>query len=111
MKIKKEVKIAEREIEKEVKKAGKRKYYLLWLIVVVIILGLGMIFYHFNENWSWLDSLYFSVTTLTTVGYGDLFPTTTASKIFTIFYIFIGLGIVFGFIMEMIKRERRRLDR
>ena len=43
------------------------------------------------EGWNLLDSLYFSVVTLTTIGYGDLSPSTAASKIFTIFYIFVGL--------------------
>ncbi len=102
-------KTIKQEVEKEVRKV-RRKYHL-WFIIVILVLLLGTIFYHFAESWAWMDSLYFSVSTLTTVGYGDLAPTTTVSKIFTIFYIFIGLGIVFGFIMEIIKKERRRLDK
>jgi voltage-gated potassium channel Kch len=45
------------------------------------------------EGWSLLDSLYFSVVTIATVGYGDLAPRTTLGKIFTIGYIFVGIGI------------------
>jgi hypothetical protein len=63
-----------------------------------LILISGTFFYHGIERWSWLDSFYFSVTTLTTVGYGDLHPSTDLSKIFTIIYIFIGLGAILGFI-------------
>ncbi len=54
---------------------------------VVILLLTGMVFYHQYEGWSWLDSLYFTVITLTTVGYGDFAPQTSAGKIFTIIYI------------------------
>jgi len=62
------------------------------------------------EGWNLLDSLYFSVVTLTTIGYGDLSPSTAASKIFTIFYIFVGLGIILAFVNTVAERamERRR---
>ena len=66
--------------------------------LVIITLASGMFFYHGVEGWSWLDSLYFSVTTLTTVGYGDLSPHTAMGKIFTIAYLFIGIGVLLGFI-------------
>ena len=59
------------------------------------------------EQWPIIDSLYFSVVTFTTVGYGDLCPSTDAGKLFTIFYSFAGisiigalLGIVGGSIIE-----------
>ncbi|WP_367396959.1 potassium channel family protein [Ruegeria atlantica] len=50
-------------------------------------------FYRYVEGWSWLDSIYFSVVTISTVGFGDFSPETAAGKIFTIFYIIVGLGI------------------
>ena len=65
---------------------------------VIIILLTGTFFYHGVEQWSYLDSLYFSVTTLTTVGLGDLAPHTNVGKIFTILYIFVGIGVILGFI-------------
>ncbi|MFK7772938.1 MAG: potassium channel family protein [Saprospiraceae bacterium] len=62
------------------------------------ILFLGTMIYHYLEGWSYLDSLYFSIITLTTVGYGDFSPQTTGGKMFTIFYIFLGIGIILAFI-------------
>ena len=58
------------------------------------VLGIGTVFYRFVEGWSWLDSLYFCVITLATVGYGDFFPQTPLGKIFTMVYIFIGIGLL-----------------
>lgn len=75
----------------------EREFRVL-LILVIIILTSGMFFYHHFEGWRFLDALYFSVTTLTTVGYGDFSPQTDVGKIFTIIYIFLGIGIILGFI-------------
>ncbi len=58
------------------------------------VLGIGTIFYHFVEGWGWLDSLYFCVITLATVGYGDFSPQTALGKIFTIGYVFAGIGLL-----------------
>ncbi|MDI3486237.1 MAG: voltage-gated potassium channel [Methanolobus sp.] len=66
--------------------------------LVIFTLTLGTITYHSIEGWTWLDSLYFSVITLTTIGFGDLAPATDIGKIFTIIYVFIGLGILLGFV-------------
>lgn len=63
------------------------------LLVLAALLGGGTVFYWRFEGWSPLDSLYFSVATLSTVGYGDLTPHKAVSKIFTIVYILIGVGV------------------
>ena len=51
------------------------------------------VFYRLVEGWSLLDSAYFSVVTIATIGYGDLVPHTALGKIFTIAYVFSGIGI------------------
>jgi hypothetical protein len=60
----------------------------------VSVLGLGTVVYHLIEGWSWVDSFYFSAVAVTTVGFGDLTPSTDASKLFTVFYIFGGMTLI-----------------
>lgn len=84
--------------------------------LVAVLLASGTVFYWRFEGWSLIDSLYFSVITLTTVGYGDLSPSTTPSKVFTIVYVLIGLGILVSFLSAVaghavqarIERQERR---
>lgn len=64
------------------------------LFFVAVILVSGTIFFMEIEHWSLIDALYYCVTTLTTVGNSGLAPHTDAGKIFTIVYIFMGLGAV-----------------
>ncbi len=66
--------------------------------VVFVILVSGVFFYHGVEGWRYVDALYFSVTTLTTVGYGDLAPATDMGKLFTVGYILVGIGVLLSFV-------------
>ena len=64
------------------------------VFILLLMLALsGTMFYSSVEGWSILDSLYFSIVTLATVGYGDLSPKTSAGKIFTIVYLLVGIGL------------------
>jgi voltage-gated potassium channel len=78
--------------------------------ITALALVLGTLFYWRVEGWSVLDSIYFSVITLTTVGYGDLAPTTAAGKVFTIFCGFAGIGIILGFFYIVAKDAIRRRE-
>jgi len=84
----------------------KNIHFKILLASTIFSLALGSLFYHVFEKWSWLDSIYFSVITLSTIGYGDFVPVTSVGKIFTMFYIFIGIGIVFGFIHAITVKRR-----
>ncbi|MAX82099.1 MAG: hypothetical protein CL843_18210 [Crocinitomicaceae bacterium] len=63
--------------------------------LTVTVLGLnatGVVFYMWMEKWSFIDALYFCIMTISTIGYGDLTPTTHVSKLFTIFLALGGIG-------------------
>jgi voltage-gated potassium channel len=55
----------------------KRKEVLtrFWvtLFLLLVLMGIGVQVYHSLEGWSYLDSAYFTVITITTIGYGDFF--------------------------------------
>lgn len=76
--------------------------------LVIITLAGGTVFYSLEEGWSVVDAFYFSVTTLTTVGLGDLAPATTFGELFTVVYIFAGLSIILGFIDVVAKETLSR---
>lgn len=71
---------------------------LTTIFIFILILFLGSCIFHNLEGWSYLDSLYFTVVTSTTIGYGDFVPKTDAGKIFTMFYCFFGIAMVFYFV-------------
>jgi hypothetical protein len=68
----------------------------------------GTIFYSIVEGWSLISSLYFTVVMLTTVGFGDLHPTTDFSRIFTVLFIFVGVAFILGFLNFIMSRTVQR---
>jgi len=84
-------------------------------IILILIVLTGTLIYHNLEGWRYIDSLYFSVMTMTTIGYGDYSPATDIGKIFTIFYAFMAIGIAFYFFTLigryfLILQKRESLD-
>lgn len=84
---------------------------LLYLVSVVI--GSGTVFYRFVEDWTWVDAFYFTVITLTTVGYGDITPSQTLSKLFTVMLVLLGIGLLVALIERVARyavtdHEQRR---
>jgi voltage-gated potassium channel len=67
----------------------------------------GSIFYWRFEDWTFFEALYFSIVTLTTVGYGDFSPTTTGTQIFTIFYILTGFGVLVALLTSVAQQYIR----
>lgn len=71
---------------------GLLKWLTLLGMVIAIILA-GTVFFRVVEGWSWIDSYFFTVVTLSTVGYGNLVPATVLGKIGTTVFILLGLGV------------------
>ena len=70
------------------------------LLLVVVA---GTIGYRIIQGWSFLDSLYMTVTTITTVGYGEVHPLSTAGRIFSIFLILSGVGTAFYILTSLVR--------
>lgn len=81
---------------------------LFWgICVLVIIVAIGTIGYEVIEGWSFLDALYMTITTITTVGFREVHPLSEAGQIFSIFLIVGGVGgalyilsMLVGYILE-----------
>ena len=80
------------DMEKEEHSRFHRRMAYIVVVILIFLFG-GATFYYYAESWRYLDALYFSSYTMTTVGYGDFAPKTDAGKIFTIFYVFTSVAI------------------
>ena len=69
-----------------------RKKLLQVLALVAFLIAAGTIGYVVIEGWRWLDAVYMTVTTITTVGYREIHPLSKGGMIFTIFLIVGGVG-------------------
>lgn len=83
---------------RELKNQQKRIEYLWNLteqvsqfVVFCLFFFLSMYYYNQTEGWDWLTCFYFMTVTLSTVGYGDVTPTTVDTRMFTIFVILVSL--------------------
>lgn len=72
------------------------------LIYVISFYIVGCVFYMYMENWTLVDAVYFITVTITSVGYGDLEPSSMTCRCFTIVYAIIGLASIFGMVGEAI---------
>ena len=73
----------------------QNKYRLTYVsIVILILLFGGAALFSKIEQWRYLDALYFSAATMTTIGYGDFVPKTDTGKMLTIVFAFSGIGSV-----------------
>lgn len=97
------------------------KQFFISLISLFVIIAVGCVGYMLIEGWSPMDSLFMTVITLTTVGFGIVHPLGRTGQLFTIALIFIGGGYfiyvvstIVQFIVEGRMRAilgRRKLDR
>lgn len=79
-------------------RSSLKKHKILAVIIFLLYVIGGASFYKSVEGWTYTDSFYFIAATFTTIGYGDVSPTTNTGKIFTIFFSFFGIAMFLYFI-------------
>lgn len=89
-------------------KLNEAKKFRWVLLVALSVIGTGTVFYHYFMPLKWVDAIYFSVITITTVGYGDIHPVNDITKIFTIFYVLFGVGIIAASLNIIVKIAAQR---
>lgn len=90
-------------------------------VALVTLTVIGMAGFHFLEGWSWFEGFYMVLTTITTIGYGEVHPLSPAGRVFNTFIIVAGVGLVLlffgGATQALLEFElqsvfgRRRMDR
>jgi voltage-gated potassium channel len=93
----------------------------LAIAFLVALVFLGTLGFHFIEGWAWFDGFYMTLTTMTTVGYGEIHPLSHIGRIFNSFLIVasvIGAGFTIAtFSQALIEFEfgevfgKRRMER
>ena len=87
--------------------------FKLLILIPIAILAIGTSGFMVLERLPFIDALYFTIVTISTVGYGDISPTNVASKIFSIILIIIGIGtfltIITNVTQILIHRRQNKL--
>ena len=83
----------------------QRHTYKVLTASAVFLVASGTVIFSLLEHWSIVDSLYFCVVTVTTVGFGDITPDTDVAKLFTVVYIIFGISIISTFLDARLKKH------
>jgi voltage-gated potassium channel len=73
------------------------------ILLIIVINTFGTIGYMVIEGWSFMDSLFMTVTTVTTVGYGEVHDLTPRGEIFTIVLLILGVGTILYLLSALAK--------
>ncbi len=63
----------------------------VFFVLLVVLLAAGTLSFNYLEKWSFVDSFYFATSTLLTIGYGDLAPSSDISKLATVAFALSGV--------------------
>lgn len=70
--------------------------------LMLSLVAAGTLFYWRVEGWTIVDALYFTVMTMSTIGYGDLAPTNTVSKLFTVVFSLLSVGVFVAVVSKLV---------
>ncbi|WP_298319967.1 TrkA family potassium uptake protein [uncultured Aquimarina sp.] len=71
---------------------GRPRIYIA-LILLIVVITTGVLGFHYISDYTWVDALYMTVITMTTVGFGEVQPLDDNGKLFTIFLISTSVAI------------------
>ena len=94
-------------------KLWKRSHPTLWSVSLMVV---GSILYFLwgaafwcSRGWSFLDTVYFSMVTMSTVGYGDYSPSNSAAgQLVTLLFIFVGIFFIFGQLADLVTERLKK---
>ncbi len=75
--------------------------FKIYLIVFIVLLTIGILGFTLIEDFSLIDSVYFSIVTMATVGYGDVHPQTDLGKFLALIIIIGGVGTFLGIVASI----------
>lgn len=83
-----------------------RRFAIILFLIIIVVLG-GTVGYHLIEKWSFIESFYMTVITISTVGFAEVSPLSSIGRIFTVILIMTGvviittgLSLIFSSVME-----------
>ncbi|HIH39547.1 TPA: two pore domain potassium channel family protein [Candidatus Woesearchaeota archaeon] len=86
------------------------------VLSIISLVFISAVFYHYAEGWAWIDSVYVTILTITTVGHSTLIPNSATAKIYTSAVAFIGIamvltlfGIVSSHYVRMVSEKEERI--
>lgn len=86
----------------------------LLAVILFIVMGSGGLIAFFEPNISFINGIWWSIVTLTTVGYGDISPSTAGGRILAVLIMFFGiglLGMLSASLATLLIRKRMKEDR
>lgn len=72
---------------------NKKVYFLFTVFIIFVLILIGTVTVHLLEGWSWIDSLYWAVMNITTVG-DSTKMLSDSTKLFAVVYVLFGVAIV-----------------
>lgn len=71
-----------------------RSFGILFPLLFIVLFSGTAGYYILGQNWTLLESFYMTIITLTTIGFGEIKPLSEEGRIFTVFLIIAGMGVV-----------------